>query len=70
MLKIQTIHKNAIKTIPTTGSGGLLVFYISRIQHFLHNRLTDGVQGMRLTQRPRSAPQEHFFIYVCDAEFW
>jgi hypothetical protein len=42
---------------------------MSRIPHCLNNRLTDGVEVVSLTHRPRSAPQKHHFS-VSDSHFF
>jgi hypothetical protein len=34
------------------------------ILYFLYNRLIDGSGVVSLTRRPRSAPQNHFFLFL------
>jgi hypothetical protein len=38
--------------MPVTDRGGLLVYEILMIQHFLENRFTDGGEVINLTRRP------------------
>jgi hypothetical protein len=44
--------------IPVTGRGGPLDCDMSRIAHFLYNRLTDDGEVVSLMSRPRFTPQE------------
>jgi hypothetical protein len=57
------------KAIRVTGRGGQYGCHMLRIPHCLDNRLTDGGEVVRLTRRPRSTPQKHFFpasgIHFC-----
>jgi hypothetical protein len=52
------------KAIPVTGRGGLYGSEISRLPHFLDNRLTDGGEVVSLTLLPpfttRKIPGTHF----------
>jgi hypothetical protein len=51
------------KTIPVTGCGGSQDCEMSRLPHFLDNRLTDGGEVVSLTRRPpftsRKIPGTH-----------
>jgi hypothetical protein len=35
-----------------------------RIPHFIHNRLRDGGEVVRITRLQRSTPQKHFFFLL------
>jgi hypothetical protein len=57
------------KAIPVTGRGGHRVVETSRLPHFLHNRLTDGVEAVSLTHRPLHYPQENsWYSFLLEAE--
>jgi hypothetical protein len=50
--------------MPVTGRGGLQGNEMLRIPRCLDNRFTDGAEVVRLTHRPHSTPQKHFFILL------
>jgi hypothetical protein len=60
MIKNHRIIKY-LKAIPVTGRGGLQGCKISRISHWLDNRLTDGGKVVSPTHRQRSTPRIHYF---------
>jgi hypothetical protein len=51
--------------ISTTGRGGLWGYAMLKIPHCLHNRLTDGGEGVSLTYRPvvELSPQQAVETY-------
>jgi hypothetical protein len=48
----------------STDRGGLYVCAMSRIAHFLDNRLADGGEVASLTRRPRFTPRKIFWYSV------
>jgi hypothetical protein len=51
-------HLTSTLESKVTGHGGPQGCETSRLPHFLHNRLTDGVEVVSLTRRPPFTPQE------------
>jgi hypothetical protein len=47
-----------------TGRGGLYVCEMSRLPHFLDNRLTDGGEVVSLTRGPRFTLQKQFLVLI------
>jgi hypothetical protein len=57
------------KAIPITGRGGPYVCEMSRLPHFLDNRLTDGGEVVSLTPPAALYPQENFwYSFLLEAE--
>jgi hypothetical protein len=57
------------KAIPATGSEDPKSCEMSRLPHFLGNRLTDGGEVVSLTRRPPSTPQkDSWYLFLLEAE--
>jgi hypothetical protein len=56
---ILSTNEEKIKAIPVTGRGELWSCEMSRIPHYLRNRLTDGGEVVSLTQRSHPTHQKH-----------
>jgi hypothetical protein len=52
------------KTIPVTGREGPWGCEMSRLPHFLENRVTDDGEIVSLTRRPHFTPQEDFWYSI------
>jgi hypothetical protein len=53
-----------LKAIPVTGRGSLQGYEMLRIPHCLDNQLTGGGEFASLTRRPRSTPQNFYFLLL------
>jgi hypothetical protein len=58
-------HIKEGKAIPVTYPGGPLGCEMSRIPHFLDNRLTDGGEVVSLTRRPLFTPRKIPGTHLC-----
>jgi hypothetical protein len=57
------------KAVPVTGREGPYGCEMSRLPHFLHNRLTDGGEVVSLTRRQPFIIQEDFwYLFLLEAE--
>jgi hypothetical protein len=65
-----TEEKKPTKAIPVTGRGGPYGCEMSRLPHFLENRLTGGGEVVSLTRRPPFTPQDgSWYSFLLVAEF-
>jgi hypothetical protein len=69
MVCANSIGEGKGKAIPVTGHGSIWGCEMSRLPHFLDNRLTDGGKVVSLTRQPPFNPQEDsWYSFLIEAE--